>query len=336
MENKKLPEPLIAFLILFFCLLASILGFMQIKPNPSKKNLVNNIMGDRVAVLALEGIIYESLHTKTPFKTVFNASNLKDELYKALKDKQVKAVLIRVNSPGGTVGASQEIFSLIAQLKKAGKPTVISIGDVCASGCYYLASASDAIVANRGSITGSIGVISQGLNFKGLLDKLGIVDQTFKTGKFKDLASPTRVLNQEEKDLLQNLINDSYEQFIEDVSKSRKLDINELRKHAQGQVYTGSQAIKIKLVDHLGTYDDSKNILSKILKTKYGYKHPENLYFDETWNRKNLSNFDTLLDLGLSDSLFSSLAKFQNSLGVNTHEEFSSLNYSKILWMSNI
>jgi protease-4 len=334
MNNIKFSEKFVAGLILFFCFLAAILGFMQIKPAPSKKNLVNNIMGDKVAVLALEGIIYESIHAKTPFKTTFNASNLKDELNKALKDKQVKAVLIRVNSPGGTVGASQEIFSLIQSLKKSGKPTVISIGDVCASGCYYLASASDAIVANRGSITGSIGVISQGLNFKGLLDKLGIVDQTFKTGKFKDLASPTRTLNVEEKELVQSLINDSYEQFIEDVSKSRKINITELRKHAQGQVYTGKQAIKIKLVDHLGTYEDSKNILKEILKTKYSYKHPENLYFDETWNKKNLSSFDSILDLGLSDSLSSGFMRFFSVLGNNTENHPSSLSYAKILWLN--
>jgi len=334
MNNLRFSEKFIAGLILFFCLLAAILGFMQIKPAPSKKNLVNNIMGDKVAVLALEGIIYESIHSKTPFKTVFNASNLKSDLNHALKDKQVKAVLIRVNSPGGTVGASQEIFSLIQALKKSGKPTVISIGDVCASGCYYLASASDSIVANRGSLTGSIGVISQGLNFKGLLDKLGIVDQTFKTGKFKDLASPTRTLNSEEKELLQNLINDSYEQFIEDVSKSRNLDINELRKHAQGQVYTGSQAIKIKLVDKLGTYEDSKNILREILKSKYSYKHPENLYFDETWNKKNLSSFDTLLDLGLSDSFGGFMVKLFSGFGSNTENMPNSLNYAKILWLN--
>lgn len=334
MNNLKFSEKFIAALILFFCLVAAVLGFMQVKPAPSKKNLVNNIMGDRVAVLALEGIIYESIHAKTPFKTVFNASNLKADLNKALKDKQVKAVLIRVNSPGGTVGASQEIFSLIQDLKKSGKPTVISIGDVCASGCYYLASASDAIVANRGSLTGSIGVISQGLNFKGLLDKLGIVDQTFKTGKFKDLASPTRNLNPEEIELLQNLINDSYEQFIEDVSKSRNLDINELRKHAQGQVYTGSQAIKIKLVDHLGTYEQSKTILKDILKSKYSYKHPENLYFDETWNKKNLSSFDTLLDLGLSDSLGSFISNIFTGLGTSVESIPTSLNYAKILWLN--
>lgn len=339
METKT-RENILALLIIILCLFALLVGLFFNKTNhsksdPNQKKLVNNIMGDKVEVLVLEGLIYDTVHAKNPFKTLHNVASLKEDLYKAIADKQTKAVLLRVNSPGGTVAASQEVYALIHELRKAGKPVVVSVGDVCASGCYYIASAADAIVANRGSLTGSIGVISQGLNFKGLLDKLGIADQTFKTGKFKDLASPTRTLNPEEVELLQNLINDSYEQFITDVSDSRKINIDELRKVAQGQVYTGKQALGIKLVDHLGTYDDAKKITLDVLKDKYGYKNIDKLNFEESWTRKNLSSFDDLLDLGLSDSKYSSwFTDLFATMGITPVVQNLSINFANVLWLA--
>lgn len=304
-NNDKTRETIIAGVLLGFCLISVIMGLFLIKKNNTissddKTELIANMRGDKVAVIGLEGVIFDSFHAKSAFKSALNVASVRKELEKALDDSHTKAVLLRMNSPGGTVAASQELYQIVAKLRAKGKPVVVSMSDTCASGCYYIASAADYIVANPGTITGSIGVISSSLNIKGLLDKLGIVDQTFKAGKFKDMGSPSRTLSEDEKKVLNALLQDSYDQFLTDIVKGRGMDRAKLEELAQGLIYTGRQALAVGLVDELGSYDDSKLRVRKLLKDKYSYSKSSSIKFEETWKTAKLSGFDDILDLGLS------------------------------------
>ncbi len=299
----KIKESQIALILMILCFSSMILGIFLIpktSKNPEDAQLVESLNQDRVAVIGLEGIITDSFSDRTPFRTMLNAASLRRNLKEALEDKHTKAVLLRLNSPGGTVATSQELFDLVNEFHAAGKPVVVSMSDVCASGCYYIASAADHIVANRGTITGSIGVISHSLNFKNLMDKIGVQDQTIKAGKYKDLGSGTRMATEEEKKILQALINDSYNQFISDVAKGRHLPLTEVAEHAQGLIYTGVQAKKVKLVDSIGNYDDAKKQVIALLKPKY--KKADSIRFEETWKTNSISGFESLFDLSLKRS----------------------------------
>ena len=191
---------------------------------------------------------------------------------KALTNNKVKGILLRVNSPGGTVPTSQELYEAVLKLKEKGKPVVVSMGDVAASGGYYVSCAADRVVANPGTLTGSIGVIINLMNFKGLADKIGVTPAVIKSGEFKDIASPYRPMTQAEHDILQALIMDSYDQFTTAVSKGRKLPIETVKKIADGRIYSGRQAQKLGLVDELGTYSDAIAALQKICKERYSLK----------------------------------------------------------------
>lgn len=190
-------------------------------------------------------------------------------LEKALENPQIKGVLLNINSPGGTVGSSQEIYRTLIKLKEKGVLIVSAIGDMAASGGYYVASASHYIFSNPGSITGSIGVIIPGMNFSELLKKLGIQSAAIKSGKNKDALSPLKPLEKEEMAYMQTLVMNVYEQFIKDILAGRKDKITEeeLRKVADGRVLTGEQALQLKLVDGLGGMLEAKNYMKETLQT---------------------------------------------------------------------
>ncbi len=323
-NNDKRRESIIAAVLVSFCLISLVMGLFLIKKNTDlvnndKAKLMANLSGDKVAVIGLEGVIFDSFRTRSAFKNILNVAYVKKELDKALEDPHTKAVILRMNSPGGTVAASQELYQTVMKFKNSGKPVVVSMSDVCASGCYYIASATDYIVANPGTITGSIGVISSGLNFKGLLDKLGIVDQTFKAGKFKDLGSGTRILTEDEKKILNELLLDSYDQFLDDVEKGRGIERAVLDELAQGLVYTGRQALAVDLVDELGSYEDTKLVVKKLLKEKYSYSKSkaDSIKFEETWKANKLSNFDDIFDLGMSKAFSKLGLDLSADAGVN-------------------
>lgn len=299
-ERKR--ENIIAAALIALCTISLFVGafIIQRDSKKSKNNenskLVQGLRKDKVAVIALEGVIYDTVQDRAPFRTLFNTAYVKEELKKALEDDHTKGVLLRLNSPGGTVGASQEIYQLVNKLKESNKAVVASMGDMCASGCYYIAAATDAIVANRGTLTGSIGVIKQGVNYKGLMERYGIYDQTYKAGKYKDMGSPQRNATEEERAILQALLEDSYDQFLNDVSSSREMELASVKKLAQGLIYTGRQANGVGLIDHLGSYEDSKDVIKKILKEKYKYSRASSLRFEETWDKSKLSSIDDLLE----------------------------------------
>jgi len=170
-------------------------------------------------------------------------------------DDNVKGVVIRINSPGGAVAPCQEIYRAVKAVKK---PVVVSMGSVAASGGLYVAAGGDLIMANPGTITGSIGVIFQNLEASEAMAKVGLKSQTIKSGPFKDIGSPFRDLKPEEKDILQTLVTEVYEQFLEDLAAGRpKLNREELRQLADGRIFSGAEARKLGLVDELGGFEDA-------------------------------------------------------------------------------
>ena len=172
--------------------------------------------------------------------------------------KEVKAIVLDINTPGGSVGAVQEIYSAIKRAKaETKKPFIARFGEVSASGGYYVAAACDKIIAQPGTITGSIGVIFSVGNFQGLMSKVGFKSEVIKSGKFKDIGSPTREMTPEERKLLQAMIDDSYEQFVAAVSEGRKMPVDDVKKLADGRIYTGRQGKENGLVDQIGDLQDA-------------------------------------------------------------------------------
>jgi len=206
-----------------------------------------------VAVIHVAGVIACSGGKGGPFSAgVAGSDTIIDQLARANKDKNVKAIILRINSPGGSAAASQEIYQEIR--RAAGKKKiVVSMGDVAASGGYYIACAADTIVANPATMTGSIGVIMELQNMEKLFGKIGLAPETVKSGPFKDIGSPSRALTQEERRILQGMIDQVYNQFVDDVTRGRKKMTREgVKKLADGRIYTGQQAKELGLVDELG------------------------------------------------------------------------------------
>jgi protease-4 len=201
--------------------------------------------GDRVAVITVEGVIAD------PREVI-------EQLHRYRDLPTVKAVVLRVNSPGGAVAPSQEIYQEILKFRhETRKPVVASLGSVAASGGYYVAAAADRIVANPGSITGSIGVIMQIPNFGGLLQKVGIKSTVIKAGENKDLGSMTRDLTEAERRILQEVMDDVHGQFIDAVVAGRRLDRARVETLADGRIFSGRQALGLGLVDELGDLSDA-------------------------------------------------------------------------------
>lgn len=203
-------------------------------------------VGDRVAIVNVRGVIVN------PIPVVKRIERLR-------KDRSVKALVIRVDSPGGSVGASQEIYRAIERFRAEGKPVVVSMGNVAASGGYYVSAPADYIFANPGTITGSIGVIIQHIAYKELMEKIGVKATAIKTGKFKDTLNPFRELTPEEKRYLEETIEEAYEQFLKAILKYRgnKISEEKLREVADGRVLTGERAKELGLVDDLGGLEDA-------------------------------------------------------------------------------
>ena len=180
------------------------------------------------------------------------------------EQSSVKALLLRINSPGGGVAPSQEIYEAVRSFRESGKPVVASLGAVAASGGYYIACAADTIMANPGTVTGSIGVIFEFPYIADLLKKIGVDMEVIKSGKFKDAGSPSRKITAEERALFQGVINDTWDQFVGAVADGRGMDEKDVRAIADGRIFTGRQALDAGLVDTLGTFEDAK-MLAKVM-----------------------------------------------------------------------
>jgi len=197
-------------------------------------------MEDRVGVIRIEGVILDSQSTI-------------GELKRFGENPSVKAIVLRIDSPGGGVVPSQEIHDAVQRVRnKNNKAVIASMGSVAASGGYYIAVATDRIMANSGTLTGSIGVIMEMANVEGLLKKIGVEGVVIKSGRFKDVGSPLRKMSDEEHELLQSVMDDVHRQFIEAVAAGRGLDVTVVQALADGRIFTGRQAKDSKLVDELG------------------------------------------------------------------------------------
>ncbi len=183
---------------------------------------------------------------------------------KLVEEREFPALILRIDSPGGTVGDSQEIYSAINRLKSKGCKVIASFGNISASGGVYIGVAADKIVANPGTITGSIGVIIRGNNLSELLQKIGIKFETVKSGIFKDILSPDKPLSDEGRALLQSLIDESYKQFTEAVSEGRNIPVEDVKKFADGRIFTGTQAKALGLVDEIGDEFKAREIASEL------------------------------------------------------------------------
>jgi len=224
-------------LVLLFigCVLLATLIFSD------KKNTFTD--GAGVGMVEVKGMIIDS---KEPIR----------QLRYFLKKDSVKAVVLRIDSPGGVVGPSQEIYEEVRKLA-AKKKVIVSMGSLAASGGYYIAAPASLIYANPGTITASIGVLIKFSNLEGLFGKLGVSSTTIKTGSFKDAGAPDRPLSTEDRAMFQALIDSTHEQFVKAVAEGRKLPLDEIRKIADGRVLSGEQAKAIKLVDRLGNLPDA-------------------------------------------------------------------------------
>ena len=206
----------------------------------------------RMARIIIEGPI-----TGGTRKTVLKA-------LKQVEEREFPALLLRIDSPGGTVGDSQEIHAALLRVREKGCHVVASFGNVSASGGVYVGVAAEKIVANAGTITGSIGVILRGNNLSKLLERIGIRFETVKSGLYKDILSPDRALTNEERQLLQALIDSSYEQFVQAVAEGRGLSKEDVRNFADGRVFTGSQAKDLGLIDELGDEEHAQKLAAKL------------------------------------------------------------------------
>ena len=207
-------------------------------------------IGDRVALIRIEGVITDSRETT-------------EELKEYVKNPSIKAIVLRVDSPGGAVAPSQEIYEEVRKAV-AKKKVLVSMGSVAASGGYYIASPATRIIANPGTLTGSIGVIMEIPNIEGLMNKLGIKTEVVKSGKHKDIASIFRGIGKEEREILQGVLDNVHTQFIKAVAEGRKMLPSDVEKIADGRVFTGEQALKAGLIDELGNLEDAVQAAAKL------------------------------------------------------------------------
>jgi protease IV len=225
-------------------LFVAILALASFLSGGRRTSVPLTVGGGNVALVKIEGLLV-------------NSDDVVDELTDYAEDSSIKAIVLRIDSPGGGVVASQEIYNAVKNAKREGKKIVASMGTVAASGGYYVAAAADKIVANPGTLTGSIGVKMEFASVEKLLEKIGVKGMVVKAGEYKDIGSPFRDMTDHEKQLLQDVIDDVHSQFIEAVSEGRGMPAADVKAIADGRIFTGRQALTLKLVDKLGDLSDS-------------------------------------------------------------------------------
>ncbi len=254
--------------------------------------------GDRIAIVEIKGVITQS-------------SDVIEQIRNYTEEPKVKAIILRIDSPGGGVGPSQEIYREVLKARQR-KKVLTSMGSVAASGGYYIASASDLIVANPGTLTGSIGVVMEFTNLEELLKKIGIKGVILKGGEHKDIGSPFREMTPEERRIMQEVIDNVHQQFIRAVAEGRKMDPSKIISVADGRVLTGEQAKQVGLVDRIGNLEDTVDIAAKMVNIE---GRPNVIY-----PKKKFS----LLDLLLKETVSILLEKLNEKGGVELDYRLSS------------
>ncbi|RJX19139.1 MAG: signal peptide peptidase SppA [Ammonifex sp.] len=214
--------------------------------------------GERIAVVYIQGIITTQTISGGPFGgSTAGIRGVVDALRRVEEDPAIKAVVLRLDSPGGSAAASQEVAAQVERVKKAGKKVVVSMGDVAASGAYWIAAGADRIVADPATVTGSIGVLIETIQVTGLYGKIGVNKEVVKSGPFKDMGSESRPMTAEERTILQKMVDDIYDQFVDRVAQGRNMRREQVLVLADGRVFTGRQAKSAGLVDELGDFRDA-------------------------------------------------------------------------------
>lgn len=263
-ETNQTPPPhdRKSLLLTGLLLLALVVGLFGIfsqpqketesKPEKSAISYITQRNKPGIALVEIQGPI----QMKGQYSSMIQQPNSAEQIVKSLQQisrmDNIKAVVLRINSPGGTVAATQEIYNAVMRLRKKGIVTVASMGDIAASGGYYVASACETIFANRGTMTGSIGVIISAPNLKELFDRVGIDFHTFKAGKYKDILSMNRDMTRQEIQHMQKLVDSTYQQFVKDVAQGRNMPHDTIARLAQGKIYNGKQAQENRLIDKTG------------------------------------------------------------------------------------
>ncbi|MBU2549915.1 MAG: signal peptide peptidase SppA [Proteobacteria bacterium] len=230
--------------------------------------------GDGLAVIEIQGVITAD-------------SEVVKNLVRFRRDDKVKAIIIRIDSPGGGVAPSQEIYREVRRTRKD-KKVVVSMGGVAASGGLYIASAADKVLANPGTVTGSIGVIMQMMNVEELLGKVGVSSVVVKSGRYKDIGSMTRTMTEEERAVLQGMVDKLHKQFVRDLAKGRGLKEEQVAAIADGRIFSGEEAVDLGLVDGLGNFEDAVDAAARF----GGLKRPVRLIYP----RKKTSFFEQILE----------------------------------------
>jgi protease-4 len=251
--------------------------------------------GDRIGVVEIEGVISES-------------KEVMEDIIRFKEDPSVKGVILRIDSPGGGVGPTQEIYREVVKLNAA-KKVYVSMGTSCASGGYYIAAAADKLYANPSTITGSIGVVMQLMIVEDVLKKIGVKANTIKAGEFKDTGSPFKEMTPAERAYMEGITRSIYEQFLKDIASGRKMDIETVRKLAEGRIYTGNQAREADLVDGIGNFYDTVDAL----KTALAIKGKPNLVYTEkpfSFSRWVFGSLSRDFSHEMADRIFSSPFNF--------------------------
>ncbi len=232
--SEKKKSPLAKRLLFLALILLALVGISSITSEWVQQGTKN-----RIGIVDITGLITDSQY-------------ITNQVKKFRQDKRIRGIILRIDSPGGAVGPSQEIYDEVLKTRESGKTIYASMGALAASGGYYIASAAEKIFANPGTLTGSIGVIMVFSNAKGLMEKIGLQPEIIKAGEYKDIGSPARAMTQKERNLLQSVVTDVHQQFIEAVASGRDISVAEVTKIADGRILTGRQAYSLNLVDQLG------------------------------------------------------------------------------------
>ena len=276
----------ILILLCILCLVSSFFAIDKNKPYDEETNKKKNFVtaGNKIAVIELDGPIASSSDSSF-FSKEANATSMLKSIKQAREDKDINGVILKINSPGGTVAMSQNIYNEIMKTRKI-KPVISVLDDVAASGGYYIACATDRIIAQEGTLTGSIGVIFSFMDYHNLLtNKLNIEQIVIKSGKYKDIGSSMRAMLPEEKELMQDIVDDSYQQFIDAIKKGRinrtkndykvekvELTVENLNKYADGRVFTGKKAKELGFVDINGDIEKANLVIEQMSQAKFNNK----------------------------------------------------------------
>ena len=245
-KKKTFSRGFLIFLLGFLGLLGLSTGISWLLPDK-----MTGAPG-KLALVEIKGVISDS-------------TEIVRQLVKFRRDDDIRGIVLRINSPGGAVGPSQEIYDEVLRIRESGKMIFASLGSTAASGGYYIASPAHRVFANPGTLTGSIGVIMAFSNIEELMGKIGLRPEVVKSGEFKDSGSPLRPMTSKERKLLQGVVDDVHQQFVEAVARGRNLPIEEVKKVADGRIFTGRQAHRLKLVDQLGGLQETiDNLAEKV------------------------------------------------------------------------